>query len=94
MSLNRLFLVLSKTTSKLHLKRFITTTQYLRLKINPLSASSHHHHNHDSEASKNSIDEKLIAKLSAEDPLTDKTELDKHEWERKTRTVRLIHAII
>ncbi len=87
MSLNRLLLVFSKSSVKLNLKRYITTSQYLRIKLNQNLFGGSSHHNH-GEASKSNIDEKLIARLAAQDPLTDKSELDKHEWERSTRNVR------
>ena len=85
MSLNRLLVGFSKNLNNgLYLKRYITTTQCIRFKLNQSILGGH---KSDHQPTKSNIDEKLIAKLTAEDPYTDKSELDKPEWERKTRNV-------
>jgi hypothetical protein len=88
MSLNRLLTVFNNTIIKkntiLNLNRYISSSNNLRIRFDKNLLSSHS----SVTPTKSEIDHKLIAKLSAEDPLTDKSELDKPEWERKNKNVK------
>lgn len=72
----------------INLKRFIFTTSNLNVKLNNRLLLASKPHDSDSVGKKNPyIDEDLIKKLVDEDPLVDKSELDKPQWERSTRNV-------